>query len=593
MRLINTQSLELEEFIGGTVPPYMILSHTWAENNDDEVSFQDMGSPSRVFKPGYEKITHACHLASDQNVGHVWIDTCCIDKSSSAELTESINSMFQYYRRAVSCLAYLEDLGPSDDSLPECRWMTRGWTLQELIAPKHVEFYDKNWRHRGTKLDFAKAISEGANIPGPVLSGDKKLESCSVAERMSWAAERKTTRVEDMAYCLLGIFDVNMSLIYGEGPKAFRRLQEEIIKRNNDPTILAWGVSSPHYGSVSGVLADSPAVFKDSSWIVPNDADFPEFSITNKGLLMSSRSNLMFAARPKLPGAEYDEDLERHDLIVMYFLVLGKGTEEDSVSGICLRKVGSETFHREGQVVVVPTFADPSLYSHRNWPELQNFYILIDISVNLPDALAAPRREAIHVPDAADLHSPQLEWSAPERLWDMTDNVFLRTYSLSYPRFSLVLALWFQMQVQETELKFIVLCEYTGQGPSCKLLNVTDSFDASLKTLLMQARSYQDWLSWEALSAQAPVINTLTRHESFRVADGSISIAARFEKTAVKLHATQAEVYSLKFEVKHKGRNDVIAKALPRDSLPSETAKAPIRSWVRSTLSTLRRAPKS
>src|SRR5271155_1379265 len=140
------------------------------------------------------------------------------------------------------------------------------------------------WNYRGSKLDFVHTISNSIGIPIQVLLGHEVLADCSVAMRMSWAAHRQTTRVEDMAYCLLGIFDVNMPLIYGEGLKAFRRLQEEIVKRNNDLTIFAWDTEEDRRLGAIGLFAKSPAVFAASSGIVPFSDDVPDFSVTNKGL---------------------------------------------------------------------------------------------------------------------------------------------------------------------------------------------------------------------------------------------------------------------------------------------------------------------
>ncbi|KAH7083876.1 hypothetical protein FB567DRAFT_425731, partial [Paraphoma chrysanthemicola] len=169
-------------------------------------------------------------------------DWCCIDKSSSSELSESINSMFQWYQNAEVCYVYLADLATDSDVSRNslCRWFTRGWTLQELVAPKVVKFYDYKWNAIGTKVGLAHVISSSTSIPSHLLLGRSALSDSSIATRMSWAAQRQTTRLEDLAYCLLGIFEVNMPLIYGEDLRAFRRLQEELIKRNNDLTVFAW-----------------------------------------------------------------------------------------------------------------------------------------------------------------------------------------------------------------------------------------------------------------------------------------------------------------------------------------------------------------
>lgn len=241
-------------------PQYAILSHTWSE---EEVSLQEFICPNAdtIEKEGFAKIEWTCSLAARDHIKYAWVDTCCIDKSSSAELTEAINSMFQWYKNAVVCYAYLSDLSPRQDAvmkylgvddsrqdyslasrneLQGCKWFTRGWTLQELIAPKTVRFYDETWGFRGTKDDLAEPLWSITHIGRAVLWGHKMLADISIAERMAWASKRKTTRVEDVAYCLLGIFDVNMPLLYGEGNKAFTRLQEEIIKNNSDLSIFGW-----------------------------------------------------------------------------------------------------------------------------------------------------------------------------------------------------------------------------------------------------------------------------------------------------------------------------------------------------------------
>jgi hypothetical protein len=152
--------------------------------------------------------------------------------------------MFQWYQRADICLVYLSDLSPNsdiDDCMPRCRWFTRGWCLQELIAPKDVRFYNSSRQHIGDKSTtrLKGLISHITKIDQAVLSDAGLLPTLSVAQKMSWASHRVTTRLEDIAYCLLGIFEINMPMLYGEGEKAFLRLQEEIIKRSNDLSIFA------------------------------------------------------------------------------------------------------------------------------------------------------------------------------------------------------------------------------------------------------------------------------------------------------------------------------------------------------------------
>jgi hypothetical protein len=172
-----------------------------------------------------------------------------IDKTSSAELTEAINSMYSWYREAAVCYAYLSDVLTKDGidienrsigSFAKSRWFTRGWTLQELLAPTNVLFYDADWAEIGSKAELCEDVSIITGIPSQALAGATHLGAFPIAERMSWASTRSTTRVEDAAYCLLGIFDVNMPLLYREGYKAFSRLQDEIMRTSTDQSIFAW-----------------------------------------------------------------------------------------------------------------------------------------------------------------------------------------------------------------------------------------------------------------------------------------------------------------------------------------------------------------
>ena len=220
--LFETQSISFEEFYG-ELPQYAILSHTWKDNQ--EVTFQECNTKAAQLKSGYEKITKTCQLALKDGLEYVWVDTCCIDKSSSAELTEAINSMFLWYQKAKICYVYLVDKF-ENDRLSSCRWFTRGWTLQELIAPATMSFYDYWWDCIGTKESLISDLCLISNIDENILLHRFPVSSACIAKRLSWAARRKTTRVEDMAYCLLGICNIHMPMLYGEGKAAFRRLQE-------------------------------------------------------------------------------------------------------------------------------------------------------------------------------------------------------------------------------------------------------------------------------------------------------------------------------------------------------------------------------
>lgn len=277
MRLIDVKAfksgrLKLQEFTGRDIPPYVILSHTW---QDEEVLFADVQNETADRKAGFQKIKACCEKASLDGFAWAWVDTCCIDKSSSSELSEAINSMYNWYSNAVICYAYLIDvlaaapLSPTVENtkirlLTDSRWFTRGWTLQELIAPSAVEFYDSEWNDIGTKSSLASEIALRTGIPSRILRG-APLSSCVVAEKMSWAASRETTRIEDTAYCLMGLFSVNMPLLYGEGMRAFRRLQEQILMQEEDYSIFAWASKSNSVDgwTSSGILASSTADFSE------------------------------------------------------------------------------------------------------------------------------------------------------------------------------------------------------------------------------------------------------------------------------------------------------------------------------------------
>jgi hypothetical protein len=314
MRLLNATTIQLEEFAENEIPPYAILSHTWGKTGD-EVSFQDIQDRARAEKkPGYRKIKYCCDQAIKDGLKYAWVDTCSIDKSSSAELSEAINSMFRWYECAVKCYVYLADvhadacaqpiLDPSNrfkDAFSRSLWFSRGWTLQELLAPRRMIFYTSTWVAIGSKLGLCEDIQKITRIDIEYLRArDGEFRSASVAKRMSWAARRNTTRTEDMAYCLLGIFDIHMPLLYGEGARSFLRLQEEIMKRSDDESLFAWGLQ-PHISTYNlpwlqvslprsqdaGLLAPSPYAFRESGNMVPYQTSSgarKPFGMSNMGL---------------------------------------------------------------------------------------------------------------------------------------------------------------------------------------------------------------------------------------------------------------------------------------------------------------------
>ena len=315
MRLLHTTDLTFEEFYEDELPPYVIISHRWER---DEPSYQEFLSDADHSGPRYRKVRDACALAARGGWSFLWIDTICIDKKSSAELSEAINSMFRWYADAVHCFVYLSDvfwepaepfdrtrtpyywdplvtptdLVESEKSFATSAWFSRGWTLQELLAPKFVSFYDYEWNRIGSRDGLREHIEQATWINLSTWT------SACVAAKMSWLAHRKTSRGEDIAYCMLGLFDVNMPLLYGEGAtKAFVRLQLEIIRKSDDESIFAWlqpletwnptvpvpvGLEVP-----VGLIALSPQRFADSGGVYIDQGMCQQrrpYAMTNKGL---------------------------------------------------------------------------------------------------------------------------------------------------------------------------------------------------------------------------------------------------------------------------------------------------------------------
>ncbi|OJD12835.1 hypothetical protein AJ78_06637 [Emergomyces pasteurianus Ep9510] len=285
MRLLNTKTLQLEEFADDSIPPYAILSHRWQAQ---EVVLRDLEGSPAFTEPRFKKLSDTCAQALRDSLGYIWVDTCCIDKSSSAELSESINSMYEWYRCAAVCYVYLNDVTESSvtesSTFSSSVWFTRGWTLQELIAPSEVQFFNTEWQKLGSKVDLKDEISSITGIPVKVLTGELAPQELSVAQRMSWASQRTTTKVEDIAYSLLKLFDINMPILYGEKEKAFIRLQEEIMKQSDDQTLFAWKISDSQ--TYQGLLAKSPAAFAECGDIVRPVMSWncSPYSMTNLGL---------------------------------------------------------------------------------------------------------------------------------------------------------------------------------------------------------------------------------------------------------------------------------------------------------------------
>jgi hypothetical protein len=269
---------------------------------EEEVTFEDIDKPHAQTMAGYQKIIKCCQQATIDGFKWVWIDTCCIDKSSSAELSEAINSMYNWYWQAETCYAYLDDVdelvdperGPFHSDFVRSRWFRRGWTLQELLAPPDVMFFNRKWDLLGTKHELYHIIKRATEIDERHIRHRETVYDASIGTVFSWAAKRDTRRPEDVAYCLLGFFRVNMPLLYGEGARAFYRLQLELLKQTEDHTIFAWNPQPGDVFEAMGILAPSPRQFQDIPKVekaplhhrtvsIQRNAD-TTYEMTNRGL---------------------------------------------------------------------------------------------------------------------------------------------------------------------------------------------------------------------------------------------------------------------------------------------------------------------
>jgi hypothetical protein len=365
---LDANHICFEEFYTSETPAYAILSHTW--DHPQEITYGDCNQEASKAKEGFEKVINVCRLALQDGVEYAWVDTCCIDKSSSAELTEAINSMFVWYQQASFCYAYLADLD-GDRLRRECHWFHRGWTLQELIAPGAISmrFYNKSWTAIGSKHDLLDELYDISQVDAEILSHAIPLSSRCVARRLSWAAGRETTRVEDMAYCLLGIFGLNMPMLYGEGHGAFRRFQEELIRSTCDLSLLAWTPPTSLDSEYCGFFADSVKDFASCSNMM-SVADSllaeGEMTITNKGLKLHTPEYILAHE-----GAKYQ-----------YALKLDCKPEDCSGDFVTvpMRKIGPNTFVRARTLNKASNFSlEPVMFGEN---ELRAFTLL----TKLPDA---------------------------------------------------------------------------------------------------------------------------------------------------------------------------------------------------------------
>jgi hypothetical protein len=276
MRLLKCNSSgELsftKDFIGEKeIPPYAILSHTWQEGQ--EVTFDDLKNDNGKSKAGYEKIHFCAQQAERDSLRYFWVDTCCINKADHVELQDAINSMFRWYQNATRCYVYLSDVSTAEQeasggssrfiwepAFRASRWFGRGWTLQELLAPRAIKFFSKEGRPLGDKRTLEQQIHEITGIAIPALRGIP-LREFDVDERLSWIKDRQTTRPEDKAYSLLGVFGIFMSMNYGEGEEnAFKRLRRKVDKSTRD--LLQQHTSIQTYRNQPDMTSDIEGLYK-------------------------------------------------------------------------------------------------------------------------------------------------------------------------------------------------------------------------------------------------------------------------------------------------------------------------------------------
>ncbi|KAI4210636.1 MAG: hypothetical protein LQ351_006515 [Letrouitia transgressa] len=320
LRSLKKRDLFATRFNPRSEPSYAILSHRWCEGvqHQDitsnkisrsshhhgkihavqkrprkrarEVTLQDLQRQSlghlrrnAALRASLAKIQGCCARALAAGQRYVWIDSCCIDRTNLFEVSESIRSMFRWYRDAACCFAYLWDVDGNGDAGPPLRrkksegqeeyseWFSRGWTLQELLAPQNLLFFDRRWNELGNRRTLAAEVQSATGIPVKYVTDfANHAHEASVAMKMSWMARRRTTKAEDTAYCLFGIMGVSMDVRYGDGRKEFLRFQDKIMREPGlqDESIFAWRsiypLGYPEGSKHSGLLAAWPDAFEHS-----------------------------------------------------------------------------------------------------------------------------------------------------------------------------------------------------------------------------------------------------------------------------------------------------------------------------------------
>ena len=531
--------MKFQEFPESDTPPYAILSHTWDYGN--EVSYQDMSSLYVPSKKGYAKIIETCRLAINHGLEYVWVDTCCIDKTNSGELSEAINSMFRWYQRSQVCFVYLADYkyeGIRNYFPSDCRWLGRGWTLQEMLASSRIHFYDQDWYPLGTKADFATQIERITRIPTHAILGLAPPSSYSVAQRMSWAARRETARIEDQAYSLLGLFDINMPLIYGEGIKAFHRLQEEIIKHNGDLSILAWQPTSSH-GEVCSTLADSPLAFQECHDIFPFSPTGVDFSISNRGLKITRQLGIVTRSDGDAQGP------------LTYGFVIGYTQENPySVVSIPLKKIGYGLYIRESY----PPIMKHSPSKWRSMTATRSHMLCIVQSVPpylrdshlptpmtptaLPPSGQGSYQGAVHIPTFKNIK--MIPGSGlPTGAYDEINQISFRpdgTYN------SVVAYSFVAKTSPTTEFKFAILFDFQDYRRGPRPVMIDKSSPASKLLYLLLLRHSDEPMSWIDVDEELPEISSLGHGLRFKVDGKTMELSASIAPRNVVLDSKTLEM---------------------------------------------------
>ncbi|KAI6080838.1 heterokaryon incompatibility protein-domain-containing protein [Hypoxylon rubiginosum] len=477
---------------------YVTLSHCWGRpdgnnawiHDDQEYTYQDaLASLPSMRKPaGFGKIIRTCELARKAKIKYVWIDTCCLDQANISEVAHGINSMFEWYRKSSFCVVYLADVTwtPSINrndlrrQLSNSRWFERAWTLQELIAPKEVRFYNRDWNYIDSKTGLADEIYTITHIDYRILRGTSACSMCSIAHRMSWAANRKASKPEDLAYSLLGIFNVHLPMIYGEGLRsAFHRLQQAITMTTSELSIFGWSARNFPNNNISNIFANSPADFASSHDLIGN---IPEkhYELTNKGVLIT------YILR-KVRFEERDRRYYRLFLPIGYRTASGG---QPDVIGIFLRKIDNEVFMRADA-------GPPKRYTHDEYQKfsktpMQKFYIVSSLddyhsrmSVN-EDAIFIPQNKNIEIikaaPEAAWDHERGMLFSRP--FDESATGVLLKISPNGFPG---------------EKVKVVVLFDRKESPPRCQVIKMAE--DPEFQAFISFLFGSGERVRWDAIPA--------------------------------------------------------------------------------------------